>query len=125
MWSFLKQIASEWSNDSVPKLGAALAYYTTLSLAPLLVIALWVIGILFGDEAARNQLSGEFNSLVGARGGRAIQDIIANANRSEIGGVAAVLSIVTLLFGAAGVFGELQSSLNTIWGVKPKEGRGV
>jgi membrane protein len=125
MWAFIKQIASEWSKDSVPRLGAALAYYTALSLAPLLVIALSVAALFFGDQAARSQLDEQLGSLVGAEGGKAIQDMIASANQPKIGGIATVLSIGTLLLGAAGVFGELQSSLNTIWGVKPKEGRGI
>jgi membrane protein len=125
MWAFIKQIGSEWSKDSVPRLGAALAYYTALSIAPLLVIALSLAALFFGDEAARNQIDEQLSSLVGAQGGKAIQDMIANADRPRVGGVATILSIGTLLLGAAGVFGELQSSLNTIWGVKPKEGRGV
>jgi membrane protein len=125
MWSFIKQIGSEWSKDSVPRLGAALAYYTTLSLAPLLVIALSVAALFLGDQAASAQVNKQLSSLVGAEGGKAIQDIIANAKEPKVGGIATVLSIGTLLVGAAGVFGELQSSLNTIWGVQPKGGRGV
>ncbi len=125
MWPFIKQIASEWSKDSVPRLGAALAYYTALSLAPLLVIALSVAALFFGDQAARSQLDEQLDSLVGAQGGKAIQDMIASANQPKIGGIATILSIGTLLLGAAGVFGELQFSLNMIWGVKPKGGRGV
>src|SRR3954469_2228326 len=125
MWSFIKQIAAEWSKDSVPRLGAALAYYTTLSWAPLLVIALSVAALFLGDQAASEQVNKQLSALVGAEGGKAIQDIIANANQPKVGGIATVLSIATLLVGAAGVFGELQSSLNTIWGVQPKEGRGV
>jgi membrane protein len=125
MWSFIKQIGSEWSKDSVPRLGAALAYYTTLSLAPLLVIALSVAALFLGNQAASDQVNKQLSALVGAEGGKAIQDIIANAKEPKVGGIATVLSIATLLVGAAGVFGELQSSLNKIWGVQPKEGRGV
>ena len=125
VWSFIKEIASEWSKDSVPRLGAALAYYTALSIAPLLVLALSVAALFFGDEAARSQIDEQLSALVGAQGGKAIQEMIANANQPTSGGIATVLSIATLLFGAAGVFGELQTSLNTIWGVEPKGGRGV
>jgi membrane protein len=125
VWSFVKEIASEWSKDSVPRLGAALAYYTALSIAPLLVLALSVAALFFGDEAARSQIDHQLSALVGDQGGKAIQEMIANANEPTSGGIATVLSIATLLFGAAGVFGELQTSLNTIWGVEPKEGRGI
>jgi membrane protein len=125
VWSFVKEIASEWSKDSVPSLGAALAFYTALSIAPLLVLALSVAALFFGDEAARSQIDEQLSALVGDQGGKAIQEMIANANQPTSGGIATVLSIATLLFGAAGVFGELQTSLNTIWGVEPKAGRGV
>src|SRR4051812_35003597 len=83
-----------------------------------------IAGLVLGEEAARGQIVNELQSLVGPAGGKAIEDMIQNANKPETGIIASVLSVVTLLFGASGVFGQLQDSLNTIWEVKPKPGRG-
>src|SRR3954452_18394232 len=125
VWQLLKRTFSEWSEDKVPQLGAALAFYSALSLAPLLVIALAIAGLFLGEEAARGQIVNELQSLVGPAGGKAIESMIQNASKPETGIIASVLSIATLLFGASGVFGQLQDSLNTIWEVKPKPGRGL
>src|SRR4051812_9163266 len=124
-WGMLKQTFTEWSEDKVPQLGAALAFYTALSIAPLLVISLAVAGMIFGQDAARGQIQQQLSSLVGAEGGKAIQQMIANASKPTEGTVAAILSIVILISGASGVFGQLQQSLNTIWEVQPKPGRGL
>jgi membrane protein len=124
-WSLLGQTFSEWSEDKVPQLGAALAFYSALSIAPLLVIVLGVAAMFFGEDAARGELDNQIQSMVGEEGGKAIQDMIANANKPTTGTIATVLSVITLLFAASGVFGQLQDSLNTIWEVKPKPGRGI
>jgi membrane protein len=124
-WRLLRQTAHDWSEDRVPKVGASLAFYTALSLAPLLVIALRVAGLVFGDQAARGEISRQLASLVGEQGGKAVQEMIANANQPTTGTVATTLSLITLLLGASGVFGEIQGSLNTIWRVQPKSGRGI
>jgi membrane protein len=126
IWGLIKGAFSGWREDKVPRLGAALAYYTVFSLAPLLIIVISIAGFFFGDEAARGEIVGQFQGLVGEEGGKAIQTMIENAGREKGSGVVAtMISVVTLLFGASGVFGELQDSLNTIWGVKPKPGRGI
>jgi membrane protein len=124
-WSFVKQTATEWMEDKVPQLGAALAFYTALSIAPLLVISLSIAATVFGEEAARGQILVQMRSLVGDQGASAIQDMIANASKPGEGIVATAISIVILFAGASGVFGELQQSLNTIWKVQPKPGRGI
>jgi membrane protein len=116
---------SDWYNDKAPELGAALAFYTALSIAPLLVIVLTIAAFVFGQEAASGEIVSQMRSMVGEDGAKAISDMIANANKPTQGTVATVLSVITLLFGASGVFGELQSALNTIWGVQPKPGRGL
>jgi membrane protein len=125
IWTVLRQTVSEWSEDKAPQLGASLAVYAALSLAPLLVIALAIASLVFDEEAARGQIVGELQSLVGPEGGKAIQDMIESANKEDAGVFATILSVATLLFGASGVFGQLQDALNTIWEVKPKSGRGV
>jgi membrane protein len=123
--ALLKEAVSEWQEDEATRLAAALALYTLLSLAPLLVIAVSVAGLVFGDEAARGQISQQISALVGAQAGQAIEGMIANARSPEGGILGSVVGVVVLLFGASGVFGELQSALNRIWEVKPKPGRGL
>jgi membrane protein len=124
-WYLLKTAASEWVEDKAPRMGAALAYYTIFSMAPLLVITVAVAGLVFGEKAARGQVAGELTGLVGQQGGEVIQNMLVNASTSSDGVLATVLSVVVLFVGAMGVFGELQDSINTIWEVQPKSGRGV
>ena len=125
-WSLLKQTVAEWNEDRAPQLGAALAFYTALSIAPLLVLLLRIAAAIFGDDAsARLEIEHQAQSLIGAQGTEAVQAMIDSADDSKAGMVATILSLATLLFGASGVFGQLQVSLNTIWEVEPKPGRGV
>jgi membrane protein len=126
IFALLKDTIAEWSEDNVPLLAAALAYYTVFSLAPLSLIAISIAGAVFGEEAARGEVIGQIQGIVGAQGAEAIQSMIANANRPESGGtIATITGVVLLLFGASGVFGQLQVALNTIWEVKPKPGKGI
>ena len=124
VWKFVKQTFIEWNEDNVPQLGAALAFYAAFSIAPLLVIALSVAALFFGAEAARGEIEHQTQVLMGEQGSKAVQQLIVNAKEPNTGTFAAVLSIGILLFGASGVFGQLQSSLNTIWKVRVREGRG-
>lgn len=124
-WPLLKETGEAWIDDKASRLAAALAFYALLSLAPLLVLAVSVAGMVFGDEAARGQISAQIQGLVGAEAGDAIQAILAHSKQPGQGVLGTVLGAVVLLFGASGVFGELQDSLNTIWEVKAKPGRGI
>jgi membrane protein len=120
------QAWSDFFEDKAPRLAAALAYYTTFSLAPLLVIALGIAGVVFGEEAARGALSGQLDHLLGPQGAEAVEQMLAASAEKDRAGIAAtLLGVVTLLFGATGVFGQLQDALNTIWEVTPRPGRGV
>ncbi len=122
----LKETVTEWSEDNVPLLAAALAYYTIFSLAPLLLIAIAIAGAFFGEEAARGEIFGQIQGLVGPQGATAIQTMIENAGKPKSGGaLATIIGVVVLLVGASGVFGQLQTALNTIWGVKPNPKRGI
>lgn len=125
LWGMLKEAGNSFIEDMAPRLGAALAYYTIFSLAPLLVIVLAVAGLVFGEKAAAGQVKGQIESLVGEEGGKAIEQMVANADKPKAGMVATVVGVVMLLFGASALFGQLQDALNTIWGVQPKPGRGV
>lgn len=122
----LKDTFKEWNEDKVPLWAAALAYYTIFSIAPLLLIAIVIAGSIFGEEAARGQIVGQIQGLVGENAANVIQDMILNTQKPGSGGtIATIVGIATLLFGASGVFGQLQDALNTIWEVKPKPGRAV
>ncbi len=124
-WQLFKETAAQWSDDKASRLAAALSYYTIFSIAPLLIIAIGVAGLVFGQEAASNQIFQEIRGLVGDQGAKAIQTMVESANRKDGGIVATLVGIVTLLIGASGAFGELQDALNTIWGVQLKPGHGI
>jgi membrane protein len=106
-------------------LAAALAYYTLFSLAPLLLIAITLAGFVFGREATEQQIVTTCGGLVGLQGAQAIQGLLHSASRPQSGVLGTLLGIGTLLIGAGGVIGQLQDSLNLIWGVAPKPGRGL
>ncbi len=124
-WFLARTTVNEWMDDQAPRLAAALAYYALLSLAPLIVLALAVAGLAFSEEAARGGIARELGGLVGASGAEAVEGIVKNAKAPTAGIVSTVLGLVVLLFGASGVFGELESALNTIWNVAPRPGRGI
>lgn len=125
IWGLLKETFDEWNEDKASRLAAALAYYTVFSLAPLLIIVIAIAGSIFGEEAARGEIVGQIQGLVGRSGAEVIETAIENANKPQTGTVASIISIIALLFGAGGVFGQLQDALNTIWEVQPKPGRPV
>lgn len=125
IFSLLKETFSEWNQDKASRLAAALAYYTIFSLAPLLIIAIAIAGAVFGEDAARGEIVGQIQGLVGKEGAEFIQTAIENASQPRAGRFASIISIIILLFGASGLFAQLQDALNTIWEVQPKPGRGV
>jgi membrane protein len=106
---------SKWSVRNVPRLGAALAYYTLLSLAPLLIVVVAIAGLVFDKTTAQAQVLLEVKNLAGDSGVRAVQMLISNARQPGSGVFATSVAMVTLLFGASGVFIELRDSLNSIW----------
>ena len=125
VWSLLKETVREWDEDNASRLAAALACYSLLSIAPLVILSVAVAGLIFGADAARGQIASELGRVVGEEAGRAIQTILAHAKSPSSGIAGSILGVVVLLLGASGVFVELQGALNTIWEVKPKPGRGV
>ncbi len=122
IWYVFQQAATAWVNDKASQLGAALAFYSILSLAPLLVLAIWVASWFFGQDAARGELLGQLEGMVGREGASAIQAMLENANQPALGTSAGILGLLTLLIGASGVFGQLQDSINTIWKIPPPSG---
>ena len=126
VWRLLKGTAAKWSADKCPTLGAALAYYTVFSLAPLMLVLLAVFGLIYGgNEAARDKITHQLSYFVDRSTVDVINGIATNASKPAKSIVATVLGIVIALFGASGIFGQLQDSLNTIWGVAPKPGGGI
>lgn len=123
--SLLKEAAKEWSEDKVSRHAAALSYYTVFSLAPLLLIAVAVAGLVFGEAAARDRIVGEIGALIGTQGAEAIQGLIASASEPKEGVIATVVGVAALLFGASGAFSQLQDSLNAIWEVRRKPRSGI
>ena len=125
VWGLLQETFSEWNKDKASRLAAALAYYTVFSLAPLLIIVIAIAGSVFGEEAARGEIVKQIQGLVGKDGAEFIQTAIENASKPAAGTIASIISIVALLFGASGIFAELQDALNTVWEVQPKPERGL
>lgn len=126
IFALLKETVSEWNKDKASRLAAALAYYTVFSLSPLLIIVIAIAGAVFGEEAVRGEIVGQIQGLVGKEGAEFIQAAIANASKPQAGGgFASLISIGVLLFGASGLFAQLQDALNTIWEVQPDPKQGV
>jgi membrane protein len=126
-WRLLKRTAEEWLNDNAPQLGAALAYYTVFSLAPLVLLLLAVIGAIFRDDPAGawSKMTEQMSYFLDKRAIRVVQDIARTAASPAKSTLATIIGIAFALFGASGVFGQLQDALNAIWGVKAKPTRGV
>jgi membrane protein len=117
--------ARAWWDDDAIRLGASLAYYTLFALAPILLVATAVAGLAFGAEAARGQIVGQLDQLVGRDGAHAVQSLLEGASQRRAGMLATVLGAITFVIAATGAFLELQAALNAIWRVKPNPGANV
>src|SRR4030095_5454134 len=126
-FSLLKQTLSEWLEDQAPQLGAALAYYTVFSLAPLVLLLLAVVGFVFREDPAGTweKLTEQMSYFLDKSALEVVQGIAQKASHPNKSLLATVIGILLALFGASGVFGQLQNALNTIWGVKAKPGLGI
>ena len=116
----LKETYKGYMDDKGLKLSAALSYYTIFSLPPLLIIIISLSGIFFGADTVKNQIFGQINGLVGNGAALQMQEIMKNVKFSSTNAFATALAIIILLVGASGVFSEIQSSINHIWGIKTK-----
>jgi membrane protein len=114
-----------WLEDRAPSMGAAIAYYTVFSLAPILILVIAIAGVAFGEEAAEGAIVAQLRELLGRQGAVAVQTMIASAGRGGAGWVASIISLALLAFAATTVFGELQASLNVIWKAAPRPGSPV
>src|SRR5262245_39947051 len=124
-WEIVKQAAQDWLDDRAAEMGAALAFYGALSLAPLVIIWLAMVSQVVEAQTARSQFLLQMQSLVGEEGAAAIEGMLKNAQQPRAGTQAAVFGLITLLFGASGVFGQLQVAMNTIWNVPAKVSGGM
>jgi membrane protein len=123
--ALLRETFNEWSDDKAQRLGASLAFYTLLSLAPLLVIVIAVAAFVFGREAVQGQLAWQIQTLVGPNAAQAVRALIQGAKKPATGAIATILSLLTLLFGASSVVMELYDALNTIWHVPSPNTSGI
>lgn len=114
-WQLVKQAAEAWIDDYAPSMGAALAYYTVFSLAPLLLIVIAIAGLVFGAEAARGEIFGQLTGLMGSDAAAAVEGMLVSVSKPSEGITATVVGAVMLLIGATSVFGELQDALDRIW----------
>lgn len=124
LWSVLKNSFKGFSDDKVTKLSGSLAYYTVFSMAPLLIMLISICGLLLGREAVEGKIYQQLAGFVGSDTASQLQEMIKNASLAGKSNVAAIVGGITLLVGATTVFAEIQDSINTIWGLKPKPKRG-
>ena len=123
VWKVTKETFGSFSEDGAMRFGAALAYYSIFSLAPLLLVAAGIAGMVFGEEAVRQEVERQLSGILGERATRAVETMM-EARQNAGSGLATVIGIGALLLGASGVFGQLQDALNAIWRTKAKPGRG-
>lgn len=124
MIEVFKNSISGFSDDKITKLSASLAYYTVFSMAPLLIVIISLCGLLLGREAVEGKVYGQLAGFIGSDTAAQLQEIIKNASLAGKSKLAVIIGAITLLIGATTVFAEIQDSINTIWGLKPKPKRG-
>ena len=124
-WALLRDAATRWINHKAARLGAALAYYSVFSIGPLMLIAVGVAGLFFGEEAVRGQVSAQLTGMLGESGAKAVETMLAGASQRQEGIVATAIGIVTLLLGATGVVVQLKDALNAVWEAEARAGSGI
>ena len=124
IWTLVKASFSSWLDDYAPSMGAALAYYTLFSIAPLLLIVISTAGLVFGEEAVRGEIFGQLRDLMGDEGAAAVEGLLASVSEPKKGAAGAVVGTVLLLVGATTVFGELQNAFDRIWRAPGKDKNG-
>lgn len=120
-WELAKQTGKEFVEDKAPRLGAAMAFYTALSIAPLLLTVVGIAGLVYGDQAARGEIANQISSLVGREQADVLEGALARSASPTGGILATIIGVVVLVFGATGLFAELQGALDTVWNAKPEQ----
>jgi membrane protein len=124
IWNLIKSTFSSWLDDYAPSMGAALAYYTMFSIAPLLLIVISTAGLVFGEEAVRGEIFGQLRGLMGDEGARAVQSLLESVSAPEEGKAGTIIGTILLLIGATTVFSELQDAFDRIWHAPDKDKNG-
>ena len=124
VWNLIKATFSSWLEDYAPSMGAALAYYTMFSIAPLLLIVISTAGLVFGEEAVRGEIFGQLRGLMGDEGARAVQSLLESVSSPEEGKAGTIVGTVLLLIGATTVLSELQDAFDRIWRVPERDKNG-
>jgi len=124
-FELIKTAIANWNNDYAPSMGAALSYYTVFSVVAVLIKKITIEAVVFDQQTAQQQLLDQIGGLIGDEGAHAIEAMLQNAQKPKQGAIASVLSVVTLVLGATGVFSELETDLNRIWKVQGPETQGV
>lgn len=125
IWSLLKDTFAEWKADDCPRLAAALAFYSVLSLAPILILAISLSSVIFDSANVRHEIIRQFETVIGKESAAAIASMIESAQRSGSGIIATIAGIAVLLWGASRVFAQLQTALNKVWGVEAQPESGI
>lgn len=124
LFELAKTAFGNWKDDYAPSMGAALAYYTVFSIAPLLVIVIAAAALIFGQDAAQAAIIEQASGMIGENAAKAIDGMLASAQKPKEGMIASALGIVVLIIGATTVFAELETNLNRVWKVEPEKGSG-
>jgi membrane protein len=122
---FWREVFAEWSEDQASRFAAALALYTILSLGPLILLIVSVVGLVIGEDAAKNQIIENTQGIVGGQGAEVIQNVLENARRPGNGVTGAIIGFVFLILGLTGLVGQMQTALNTMWEIRPKPKQGI
>lgn len=125
VWQSFKESIKEFGKDKITKLSASLAYYTVFSLAPLLVLIISISGLVFGQDAVQGNIAGQISTIIGPEAAVQVQDMIKNASLTGQSTMATIISAAVLIISATTIFGELQDSINSIWGLRKKESAGI
>jgi len=125
IWTLVKGAASSWVDDYAPSMGAALAYYTVFSIAPLLLIVISIAGLVFGEEAARGEIVAQLQGLMGNDAAQAVEGLVQSVSQPSKGILATIVGVAVLLIGATTVFGELQDALDRIWRAPARKTSGL
>jgi membrane protein len=119
-WKMLKDTVLSFIEDEALTRGAAIAFYTATSIAPILLIVIAIAGLVFGQDAAQNAITAQFSDLMGQQTADVLQSVIANAAGKSSSIIATIVGVAILIITASGIFGELQAALNAIWKAKPQ-----
>jgi len=124
-WHLLRRTFNAWSEHEAPRLAAAVGFYTVLSLAPLVILVMAIVGLVYSSETAQGYLLSQVDRLIGQSGSDAVREMIKHAQKPAAGTFASILGIAVLLFGASGVFEELRAALNKMWDATPANETGI